>query len=61
MIQDANQVALEAGNSPAIIFKHYRELVTEEAAREWFGICPPEGWTPPIEKLNRQPKRRGRK
>lgn len=45
--QDANKVALEAGNSPAIIFKHYRELVTEEAAEKWFSIFPPEGWTPP--------------
>lgn len=53
LIQDVNQVALEAGNSPAIIFKHYRELVTEEAARVWFGIVPPEGWTPPEIRWNR--------
>jgi integrase len=46
-IQDANRVALEAGNSSAIIFKHYRELVTEEAAGKWFSICPPDGWVPP--------------
>ena len=46
-IQDVNRVALEAGNSPKIIFRHYRELVTEEAAAEWFAIAPPEGWTPP--------------
>lgn len=52
-IQDVNQVALEAGNSPAIIFKHYRELVSEEAAGEWFGITPPEGWTPPEVKWRR--------
>jgi len=39
-VKNAAQVALEAGNSPAIIFRHYRELVTEEAAREWFGIFP---------------------
>lgn len=45
--QDVNRVALEAGNSPKIIFRHYRELVTEEAAAEWFAIAPPEGWTPP--------------
>jgi hypothetical protein len=36
--KSADQVALEAGNSPAIIFRHYRELTTEETAREWFGI-----------------------
>ena len=23
-----------------MIFKHYRELVTEEEATEWFGIAP---------------------
>ena len=33
-------VALEAGNSPAIIFKHYRELIAESQARQWFGIFP---------------------
>jgi hypothetical protein len=38
MVKSADQVALEAGNSPAIIFRHYRELTTEETAREWFGI-----------------------
>ena len=46
-VQDANKVALEAGNSAAIIFKHYRELVTEEAAEKWFSISPAEGWVPP--------------
>ena len=53
LTQDVSQVALEAGNSPAIIFKNYRELVTEEAAGEWFGIEPPVGWTPPEVKWNR--------
>ena len=33
-------VALEAGNSAAIIFKHYRELVRAEEAKKWFGIEP---------------------
>ena len=40
VVQSAAQVALEAGNSPAIIFKHYRELVTKEAADQWFAIKP---------------------
>jgi hypothetical protein len=40
IVKSADQVALEAGNSPAIIFRHYRELTTEETAREWFGIMP---------------------
>ncbi len=55
---NANQVALEAGNSPAIIFKHYRELVTEEAAEEWFSITPPEGWVPPEEERKRHARKR---
>ena len=39
-IQSAAQVSLEAGNSPAMIFKHYRELVRPEAAKTWFAIAP---------------------
>jgi hypothetical protein len=38
--QNVNQVALESGNSPAIIFKHYRELVTPADAQKWWGIAP---------------------
>jgi integrase len=37
-IQNVAQVSLEAGNSPQIIFKHYRELVRPAAAKEWFAI-----------------------
>jgi hypothetical protein len=40
VVQSAAQVALEAGNSPTIIFKHYRELVTKDDADKWFGIMP---------------------
>jgi hypothetical protein len=36
-------VALEAGNSASIIFKHYRELTTPEVAEKWFGILPKDG------------------
>jgi integrase len=39
-IQDVNRVALEAGNSPQIIFRHYRELATPEQAKTWFSITP---------------------
>ena len=39
-INNAPQVALEAGNSPQMIFKHYRELATADDAKEWFGIVP---------------------
>ncbi len=43
IVQSADQVALEAGNSASIIFKHYRELTTPEVAKKWFGILPKEG------------------
>lgn len=36
-------VALVSGNSPGMIFRHYRELVTPEAAREFFSIRPENG------------------
>jgi integrase len=39
-IQDVNRVALEAGNSPQMIFRHYRELATPQQARTWFAIAP---------------------
>jgi len=38
--QDAPKVSLEMGNSPQMLFRHYRELVTPESATEWFGIMP---------------------
>ena len=38
--QNVAQVALEAGNSPQIIFQHYRELVRLKEAKEWFAIEP---------------------
>jgi integrase len=37
-VKDAAQVALEMGNSPAMLFRNYRELVTEKQATEWFGL-----------------------
>jgi len=38
--KSAAQVALEAGNSPKMLFEHYRELVTEAEAKEWFSLTP---------------------
>jgi integrase len=40
VIKDVGQVALEAGDSPAMVSKNYRQLVTETAAKEWFAIMP---------------------
>jgi integrase len=39
---DVNRTALEAGNSPAMIFSNYRELVTPQEAKTWFSIMPPK-------------------
>jgi hypothetical protein len=33
-------MALEAGNSPQMIFGHYRELVRAMDAEKWFAITP---------------------
>ena len=40
IVKSAPAVALEAGNSPAIIFAHYRELRTEAEAQAWFSVVP---------------------
>ena len=39
-VQNVAQVALEAGNSPQMIFRHYRELVRPADAVKWFSIMP---------------------
>jgi integrase len=49
---DVPRTALEAGNSPEMIFRHYRAVVDEQSAEEWFGIMPPEGWMPTGLKYN---------
>ena len=37
---DAAKVSLEAGNSAAMIFQHYRKVVREEDAKTYFSIAP---------------------
>ena len=39
-ISDVAKVALEAGNSPAMIFSNYRELVDTPTAHAWFNVTP---------------------
>jgi hypothetical protein len=39
-IKNVNEVAMEAGNSPDMIFKHYRELVRETEVDAWFRVTP---------------------
>ena len=41
---DVARTSLEAGNSPKMIFRHYREIVDEEATKAWWSIHPPEDW-----------------
>jgi integrase len=38
--QNVAQVALEAGNSPCVVFSNYRELVRPADAEKWFAIGP---------------------
>jgi integrase len=47
---DTARVALEAGNSPAMIFRHYRELVSADAAKAWFAVQPAQRKTIDITK-----------
>jgi integrase len=44
IIKDAGKLALEMGNSPNMVFRHYRELVTPPEAKAWFALRP---GTPP--------------
>lgn len=39
-VEDAAKVAHEMGNSPAMVYRHYREVVTPEQAQEWFALVP---------------------
>lgn len=41
--QNIPQVSLEAGNSPKMVHRHYRELVTPDEAAKWFDIHPMPG------------------
>ncbi len=38
--RDAARVANEAGNSPAMLHKNYKALVTEAQGKDWFSILP---------------------
>jgi integrase len=37
---DAAKTSLEAGNTPAMVFKHYRQIVDDKAAKAWFAVAP---------------------
>jgi hypothetical protein len=38
--QNVGKTALEAGHSEAMLFRHYREIVTPESAEVYFSIFP---------------------
>jgi integrase len=40
LVQDPAKVAYEMGNSPRMVFRHYRALVTEDEGKRWFAIMP---------------------
>jgi hypothetical protein len=42
LTRDLPRVATEAGNSPAIVQRHYAELVKPDAAKKFFAILPRE-------------------
>ena len=39
-VKNIAEVSLEAGNSPQMIFQHYREVVDADEAKKWFSINP---------------------
>lgn len=41
IVKSAAELALEMGNSPAMIFRHYRELVKPAEAQKYWAIMPP--------------------
>jgi hypothetical protein len=51
---DVPRTALESGNSPEVIFRHYHELVDKEAAEAWFGIMPPDDWAERVSRMKTQ-------
>lgn len=40
IIKSIPELALEMGNSPAMIFRHYLDMKHEDEAEKWFGIRP---------------------
>ena len=42
VVKDVGQVSLEAGNSPQMVFKHYRQLVRESEAQGMVWHPPPK-------------------
>jgi integrase len=41
VVHDPAKVAFEAGNSPAMVHRHYKALTTQAAGEAWFAVTPP--------------------
>ena len=54
LMEKPGQTALEAGHSEAILFKHYRALVTGSQAAAFFAIVPKEAEQSTVEANHRQ-------
>lgn len=39
VLRNEQQVAFESGNSPAMVHKHYKQLVTQAEAEKWFAVA----------------------
>lgn len=48
LTQNENQVAMEMGNSPQVIFAHYRRVVNKLSATGWFDVPPSDGECPTV-------------
>ena len=42
LLKNLDQVAIEAGHSKQELLSSYFQVVSEESAKAWFAICPPE-------------------
>jgi integrase len=40
ILQNEQRVALEMGNTPGMVFAHYRAIATKETAEAWFEVTP---------------------
>ena len=49
---NAPEVSLEMGNTPQMIHRHYRELVTPAKAEKWFSLLPPKAIKKPKNIIN---------
>ena len=54
ILKSADALALEMGNSPAVIFRHYRRPMTEVAAQKYFELLPAKSAQPQLTSQRRR-------